>query len=112
VVDEMASAEHQFIFAVILMYGFIGMIYFASNGAIAGLTSTSLSFAIPPRPSGDPISSFFTSAWYVITSVWSLFAVLFLTPFISSNFWWVAPINWAIFGSTLYLFVRIIRGGG
>jgi len=94
------------------MYGFIGMIYFISNGAIAGLSSTSLSFPTPPKPSGDPISGFFTDAHYIISSVWSLFTVLFLTPFVSSSFWWIAPINWAIFGTTLYLFSRIIRGGG
>jgi len=108
----MAEYQHQFIFATILMYGFLGMMYFISGGAIAGLPSTSLSFATPPEPSGDPLSNFFTSASYIISSVWSFFAIMFLTPFVSESFWWIAPINWAIFGTTLYLFIRIIRGGG
>lgn len=106
------STEHQFIFAVILMYGFIGMIYAASNGSVFGLTSTSLVFPTPPEPSGDPITSFFTSASYVVTSIWSFFVVMFITPFASADYWWIAPINWAIFGTTLYIFARMVRGGG
>ena len=104
--------SHQFIFGVILMYGFIGMIYFISGGAIAGLTSTSMIFSTPPEPADDPLTGFFTTAAYLITSIFSLFTILFLTPFVNPDYWWIAPINWAIFGTTLYIYTKLIRGGG
>lgn len=108
----MASAEHQFLFAVILMYSFLGMMYFISDGAIAGLPDTSILLSEPTLTvGGNPLIYFIESSVYLISSMLSFFAVLFLTPFVSSEFWWVAPLNWAIFGTTVYIYLGLIRGG-
>lgn len=104
--DNMAlSSEWQFIFAVFLMYGFIFMIYTLSGGAIVGLPKANL-FAITPPNTASITDLIFSYVGIII----SFFVVMFVMPF--ASFWWIAPINWAIMGTTIYLFIRIIRGGG
>jgi hypothetical protein len=98
------STEWQFIFAMFLMYGFIFMIYTISNGAIAGLPSANIFNLVAPSTS---IADLLIGA---LETVISFFVVIFIIPL--ANFWWIAPINWAIMGTTIYLFIRILRGGG
>jgi hypothetical protein len=96
--------EHQFIFAVFLMYGFIFMIYTLSNGAIAGLPSANIfNISTPSMTITDLLIG-------ALSTVLSFFVVMFTPVFI--NLWWIVPINWAIMGTTVYLFIRILRGGG
>ena len=99
------NTEHQFIFAVFLMYGFIFTIYTMSNGAIAGLPSASV-FA-PAAPATAGIVDLLIGA---LGTVIGFFSVMFLSPL--SGLWFMLPINWAILGTTIYLFIRILRGGG
>lgn len=99
------SSEWQFIFAVFLMYGFLFMMYTYSNGAAFGLPSAS-AFA-PTAPATGGISDFLTGSF---ATVLSFFTVMFLQPL--AGVWVFTFINWAILGTTIYLFLRILRGGG
>jgi hypothetical protein len=99
------SSQEQFIFAVFLMYGFIFMIYTASNGSIVGLPSANIIQPIAPETSG--ITDFIFSFFQIVVS---FFVIMFLSPF--SNLAWMLPINWAILGTTIYMFIKILRGGG
>lgn len=105
----MASSEHTFIFAVLLMYGFYFAIYTISGGAIYGLPSANLAIA-PPAAYDDPIIDFIWGAMYIMTLIGSFFFTILINPF--SSLWWMLPINWAILGTTVYLFIRTLRGGG
>lgn len=104
------AQQWQFLFAVFLMYGFIFTIYTLSDGSIYGLESANLLVDIPSEPSENPIIYFLETATYMTTTIVSFFFVLLINPF--SNLWWMLPINWAILGTTVYLFIKMIRGGG
>lgn len=99
------SSEWQFIFAVFMMYGFLFMMYTYSNGAAFGLPSTSA--LAPTAPATGGITDFLVGS---LLTVKNFFALLFLTPL--SGLWYLTFINWAIMGTTIYLFIRILRGGG
>lgn len=99
------STEWQFIFAVFMMYGVIFMLFTASNGAIAGLPSAS-AFA-PVAPATGGIVDLLVGA---LGTVIAFFNIMFLSPF--AGIWYLLPFNWAILGTTIYLFIRILRGGG
>jgi len=96
---------HQFILAVFLMYGFMFTVYALSNGAIAGLPSAN-AFAPAAPATGGIVDLIFSYVGIIIT----FFSVMFISPF--TGLWFMLPINWAILGTTIYLFIKIIRGGG
>lgn len=98
--------SHTFILAVFLMYGFIFMMYTASDGAIAGLPSAS---GFEPSSSSIDTSSF--TDWLIggISTIVSFFTVLLIPV---TDLWYFVPINWAIIGTTIYLLIKVIRGGG
>lgn len=99
------STEWQFIFGVFLMYGFLFTIYTYSNGAAFGLPSTSA--LAPAAPATGGITDFLVGS---LLTVMNFFALLFLTPL--SGLWFFTMFNWAILGTTIYLFIRLLRGGG
>lgn len=102
------SAEWQFIFAMFLMYGFFFTMYTMSNGAIYGLPNSNI--FMPTAPATASFTDWLTGG---IGTVISFFATMLLpSPFTGSTFWFMLPINWAILGTTVYLFFRMIRGGG
>lgn len=92
------------------MYGFFFMLYSMSNGAIVGLPETDLTPAAPAEPSDNPLEYFLNTATYAITTLWNFFVVLLINPF--STFAWLIPINWAVLGTNVYLFIKMLRGGG
>lgn len=114
------STEHQFIFGVLVMYGFFFIIFSLSNGQVYGLPTANLfdcnsltncTYATPTQVNAtNPLISAIETTTNLIQLITSFFFIMFINPF--SNYWWMLPINWAIFGTTIYLFVRIIRGGG
>lgn len=100
----MAFSAESFIFAVFLMYGLVFMIYTASDGAIVGLPSANAF-----EPSGPATGGIVDAIVGTFEIIISFFGVMFL-PLL--DVWWLAPINWAITGSAVYLFMRLLRGGG
>lgn len=98
------AEQWQFIFAVFCMYGFVFMMYALSNGAIYGLESASVL-----EPSGVETGGFTDWLTGGIGTLIGFFTVLFVPI---HDFWWMTPINWAIIGTTTYLFLKMIRGGG
>lgn len=96
--------SHNFILAVFLMYGFIFMMYVASDGAIAGLPSAS-GF----EPTAPGTGSIIDAVLGTFSLVISFFTVLFVPI---TDLWYFVPINWAIAGTTIYLFLKLLRGGG
>lgn len=98
--------SHSFILAVFLMYGFIFMIYVASDGAIAGLPSASGFEPTAPEVLDWSIIDYIVQG---IGLVVSFLTVLFLPL---TDLWYFVPINWAIIGTSIYLFLKLIRGGG
>lgn len=100
------AESHNFILAVFLMYGFIFMIFTASNGRIAGLPSASAF-----EPSAPTVVNW-TILDYIIQGIGlvvSFLTVLFVPV---TDLWYIVPINWAIIGTSIYLFLRLVRGGG
>lgn len=105
------ASEHLFVLAVFMMYGVLFMFYTMSNGAIVGLLNANMLVDIPTEPSTDnPIDYFLSSGLYLIQTLVSFFFVMLINPY--SSVVWLIPINWAILGATVYLFIRILRGGG
>lgn len=100
------AEQWQFIFAVFLMYGFIFTIYTLSNGAIYGLESASAF----ETDTSDYTEATFTD-WLTggIGTLIGFFTVLFVPV---NDYWWLTMINWAIIGTSAYLFLKMIRGGG
>lgn len=98
--------SHTFIFAVFLMYGFIFAMFTLSDGAIVGLPSASVY-----EPSSDNVDTASFTDWLVggIETIVTFFLIL-LVPV--TDLWYIVPINWAIIGTTIYLLIRVIRGGG
>lgn len=98
------AEQWQFIFAVFVMYGFIFMIYTLSDGAIYGLDSASVF-----EPSAVETGGF--TDWLVggIGTIIGFFTVLFVPI---NDYWWMTIINWALVGTTTYIFFKLIRGGG
>lgn len=105
------AEQWQFLFAVFLMYGFIFTIYSLSDGAIYGLPSANLLMSSPTSPSENPIIYFLETSAYIVTLVFS-FASVILIGVGLFDFWWLTPINWAIIGTTVYIYIRTFRGGG
>lgn len=98
-----SMTSEGFVFAVFLMYGLIFLIYTASNGAILGLPSANAFAPSAPATGG------FTD-WLVggLETLLTFFAIMFLVPL--EDIWWMVPLNWAILGTTIYLFFKMIRG--
>ena len=101
----MADSSHMFIFGVFVFYGLLFFFFDASSGAIVGLPSDESFGLATPDTSG--ITNYLVGGIDVILS---FFAVMFLTPL--SGIEWLLPFNWALTGTTIYLFIRMIRGGG
>lgn len=107
----MPEAQHTFLFGVFLMYGFIFTIYSLSNGAIYGLESANLLIDTPETPSDNPIIYFLETTSYAMTTIFSFFLVIF-TGIPTFEYWWLVPFNWAILGTSVYMFLKLLRGGG
>lgn len=105
-------SEWQFIFGVLVFYGFLIMLFTLGDGYLYGLSfGEELTFATPVEPTGDVLIDLINGTSQILSNIWTMFSILFITP-LASSFWWLGFINWATFGTTLYLFIRIIRGGG
>ena len=99
--------QWQFIFAVFVMYGFLFMIYTLSDGAIAGLDSASAFEPTTPETVEWTIIDYIVQGIGIVVS---FFNILF-NPF-ATELWYMVPINWGLTGTTIYLFLKLIRGGG
>lgn len=92
--------EYKFIYAVLIFYGFLGLLYTIGGGSLYGLSNTSITSAAPT-----------TFVEYIIFGL-GFFNTLFIKPFTSGTWALFGFINWAIFGTTVYIALRTIRGGG
>lgn len=101
------AEQWQFIFAVFCMYAFIFMIYTLSGGAIYGLDSANAFEDI--ATSGVETGGFTDWLTGGIGTLVGFFTVLFVPI---NEFWWMTMINWAVIGTTTYIFLKLIRGGG
>ena len=99
----MASQE-SFIFAVFAMYGFIFMIYALSGGAIVGLPNATAYVPVAPETAG--IADMLIGT---LTLVGSFFVIMFVPV---TSVWFLVPLNWAIVGTAVYMFLKLARGGG
>lgn len=107
----MAESSHMFLFAVFVFYGFLFMMYTMSNGAIAGLQSSNILVSTPSAiDTGNPLIYALETATYAVTLLSSFFFTLFINPY--SAITWMIPLNWAIFGTVVYIYLKLIRGGG
>lgn len=107
------SAEWKFIFFVLIFYGFLFTIFSISNGELAeyGFDLEEITFATPSEPTGNVISDFLTGTSVFLTNLFSFFFVFFISSF-GTGMSWLGFINWALMGTAIYLFLRMIRGGG
>jgi len=108
-------STHNFLFGVILMYGFLFVMFTLSDGAIVGLPEANVIFETPEQPEYEDnfwgaFSYGVDSIIYGIALAVSFFFVLFINPF--SDIWWMVPFNWAILGTVVYIYTKLIRGGG
>lgn len=110
---KIASFEFSFIFMVLIFYGFLFLLYTTNGNSLYGLNISNITYSAPPTPTNNTITDFLSSTVYGATNIWAFFSSLFITPFSNGAYWSVfAFINWAIFGTMLYIFFRAIRGGG
>jgi hypothetical protein len=101
--------EWKFIQSVLFFYGIIYLFYTLSNGQIAGLPSNNLIISVPASPTGNWLLDFLNGIGYWTTEIISFMFVL-LIPFSSLAIF--TPINWGLLGTTIYIYLRLIRGGG
>jgi hypothetical protein len=92
--------EYKFIYAVLIFYGFFGLLYSLNGGSLYGLSDTT----IETTPPTDFLE------WIVFG--FGFFSNLFITPFINGSWALFGFINWAILGTMIYIAIRTIRGGG
>lgn len=103
-------AEHKFIFSVLVFYGFLFTLYTLSGGDLWGLVPSEITFPVPSVATADPLLDLINSLTYGAELIGSFFVVMFISPLSSTTFWWLGFLNWAILGTTIYLFIRLIRG--
>jgi len=104
----MGEGAEKFIFATFLGYGILFMFFSASNGYIFGLeTSNAFASLEPTAPATGGITDFLVGSFEVVLT---FFGILFLVPL--SGLWFMLPINWAILGANIYIFFKLLRGGG
>ena len=100
----MADSSHMFIFGVFVFYGFLFMMYSLSGGAIVGLSDSS--YLINAPATGGIVDAIVGTFDIIL----SFFATLLVNPY--SALVYLIPFNWALIGTSVYLFIRILRGGG
>jgi len=108
------SYEYKFIYAVLVFYGFLFLMYSLNGYSLYDInfSGTNLTYSTPPQPTGNALYDWFNSATNTASMIFGFFTSLFITPFLSGSWAFFGFINWALFGTMIYLFIRIIRGGG
>lgn len=105
------AQQWQFIFAVFCMYGFLFMMYTIEGSPIPsayGLDSASIFETVATE--GVETGGFTDWLTGGIGTLIGFFTILFVP--LNAKFWWMTMINWAVVGTTTYLFLKMIRGGG
>lgn len=98
---NIASFEFNFIYVVFVFYGLLFLFYTLNGNSLYGLTTSSLSQTAPSS----------LTDWLLIVP--TFFATLFIQPFTAGSQWaYFGFLNWAIFGTMIYIALRIARGGG
>lgn len=77
-----------------------------------GITPTELVIPVPASPTGNPITDILNSGTYFVSSIWSFFNLFFILSLSNETVWWLGFINWAMLGTLIYLFIKVIRGTG
>ena len=109
------SSEHLFIFTILIFYGFLFLMYSVNGNSLYGLTMSEITFNTPSY-TGNWFLDIALGTFNFFSTLWGFFTTLFITPFTASasgTYWaYFGFINWAIFGTMMYILFRVVRGGG
>lgn len=107
---KIAGFDHQFIFAVLIFYGFLYVLYSMNGNYLYGIAPSNMTQTAPPTPTGNVLLDLLTGASTFFTTIFGFFTMLFINPFSSSSLAIFGFINWAIMGTSIYLLIKTIRG--
>ena len=108
------GSEHTYITSILLFYGFLYLLFTLNGNSLYGLNLGEITYSEPVQDTGNVVIDLINNAGQTINNIKNFFWSLFITPFSSSGGAWAyfGFLNWAIFGTMIYLFIRVIRGGG